>query len=312
MAHILARPQAVCGRCHMLLPVLAIRRRCQPFGDGHRHHPPLAPCRAIACCHKRSTFAQQYQGRHLRPRLEARRPKLSALLKGVLRAGRCTRREPARTSNVEHLRKIAGLDGEPAGSRLTGESVCLLSWLLALDLTEQKAAMARRMGVMYIPVGTTKFGVATTTLAGAGEGMLQQVEEVHFVRHVLPSGSCAFLADVGRRGRCDLYWDGTAPGNPPCAKPSTTGKADPACCTSCSDPSRRTKVFDTTTGTGNQTHLSLAGTSVVSDTQRVDAKIAAKGGVPANAVKHWCVSPRYRQAAPMRSLRVGHGQNATC
>lgn len=189
------------------------------------------------------------------------------------------------------------------------KAVAFLNWLLAPGPDGTKAAMARRMGIMYIgwnnqiwrgynKVGWGELkGCFAKSKAATSYDTFCHRNHVHF--SMTWDGAAALTS----------YWDGTAQSTPPCDISRTSG-ALPGL------PARRAvtlpaerKIFDTSTGTGNSKKVCrLQEPRWSGDNQHVDAKVAGKGGVPANAVRALVRLTAVAPNAPMKVFVWGAGR----
>ncbi len=183
------------------------------------------------------------------------------------------------------------------------QAEAFLNWLLAPGPDGTKAAMARRMGIMYIgwnnqiwrgynKVGWGELkGCFSKSKASKQYDTFCHRDHVHF--SMTWDGAAAITS----------YWDGTTQSTPPCATSRTSGKppALPAARRVVNLPSEKV-VINTATGTGNNKRICrIQEPRWSGDAQRLDAKVAGKAGVPTNAKR---ALVRITAAAPNAPMKV--------
>ncbi len=257
--------------------------------------------------------AQQYQGQSIcSPTPKPGVTKLSALLKetygpDTMYSTRACKDDP--TSEHTEGRALDWMVSLRVPAQ-QAKAVAFLNWLLAPGPDGTKAAMARRMGVMYIGWNNQIWRGYNNVGWGELKGCFSKSKKSTSYDTFCHRDHVHFSLTWDGAAAVTSYWDGTAQVTPPCAKPSTTGKKPtlPAVRRAVTLPAE-TKVFDTTTGTGNKKRVCrLQEPRWSGDTQRVDAKIAAKGGVPANAVKALVRVTAVSPNAPMSLFVWGTGR----
>lgn len=257
--------------------------------------------------------AQQYQGQSIcSPTPKPGVTKLSALLKetygpDTMYSTRACKDDP--TSEHTEGRALDWMVSLRVPAQ-QAKAVAFLNWLLAPGPDGTKAAMARRMGVMYIGWNNQIWRGYNNVGWGELKGCFSKSKKSTSYDTFCHRDHVHFSLTWDGAAAVTSYWDGTAQVTPPCAKPSTTGKKPtlPAVRRAVTLPAE-TKVFDTTTGTGNKKRICrLQEPRWSGDTQRVDAKIAAKGGVPANAVKALVRVTAVSPNAPMSLFVWGTGR----
>ncbi len=185
-----------------------------------------------------------------------------------------------------------------------------LGWLLAPGADGTTAAMARRMGIMYIgwnnqiwrgynKIGWGELkGCKAESKAGKSYDTYCHRDHIHFS-----------LTWDGAAG-VTSYWDGTTQGTPSCPTGRTTGKkpALPAARRGAMLPAERS-ALNTTTGAGNAKRICrIQEPRWSGDAQRIDAKVAGKAGVPANAVRVLVRVTVIEPNAPMNITVWGTGR----
>ena len=185
-----------------------------------------------------------------------------------------------------------------------------LNWLLAPGADGTKAAMARRMGIMYIgwnnqiwrgynKVGWGELkGCFAKAKAGTNYDTYCHRDHIHF--SLTWDGAAALTS----------YWDGSAQTTPPCPTGRVTGKKPglPAGRRTVQLPTAKS-ALNTTTGTGNGKRVCrIQEPRWSGDAQRLDAKVVGKAGVPADAVRVLVRATAIGPNAPMAISVWGTGR----
>lgn len=170
------------------------------------------------------------------------------------------------------------------------KATAFLDWLLAPGADGSKAAMARRMGIMYIgwnnqiwrayqPLGWGELKGCFSKNSTSYDTYCHR-DHIHF--------SMTWDGAAGLTS----YWDGSPQVTPSCRVGRTSGRAakvrKPF---TTSALTKRTKFLDTTTGQGNSKQICRIQESRWSgDTQRLDVKIAGRKGIPSSGVRRATVT----------------------
>lgn len=185
-----------------------------------------------------------------------------------------------------------------------------LGWLLATGPDGTKAAMARRMGIMYIgwnnqiwrgynKVGWGELkGCKAKSKAGTNYDTYCHRDHIHFS-----------LTWDGAAGTTS-YWDGTTQSTPPCPTGRVTGSKPglPVSRRAVNLPAAKT-ALNTSTGTGNGKRICrIQEPRWSGDAQRIDAKFLGKAGVPTNAVRVQVRLTAINPNAPMKVYLWGTGR----
>lgn len=259
--------------------------------------------------------AQQYQGQSIcNPTPKPGITKLTSLLRATygprtMYSTRACKDDPT-SEHIEGRALDWMVSLRVPDQRVQAEA--FLSWLLAPGSDGTKAAMARRMGIMYIgwnnriwrgynKVGWGELkGCFSKSKASTSYDTFCHRDHVHF--SMTWDGAAALTS----------YWDGTAQATPPCATSRTTGKrpALPATRRAVNLPGERV-ALNTATGAGNRKRICrIQEPRWSGDAQRLDAKVAGRAGVPKNAARALVRVTAIAPNAPMKVYLWSTGAKA--
>lgn len=190
------------------------------------------------------------------------------------------------------------------------QAEAFLNWLLAPGADGTPAVMARRMGIMYIgwnnqiwrgynPIGWGELkGCQAKAKAGKAYDTYCHRDHIHFS-----------LTWEGAAARTS-YWDGSAQLTPPCPVKTVRGsKTKLPAARSLSTLAAPKTLVNTSTGAGNKKRVCrIQQARWSSDTQRLDAKVVGKAGVPADAVRVLVEVTAIDPNAPMDVRMWGTGR----
>jgi len=170
------------------------------------------------------------------------------------------------------------------------KATAFLDWLLAPGAGGWKAAMARRMGIMYIgwnnqiwrayhPMGWGELKGCFSKKSASYDTYCHR-DHIHF--------SMTWDGAAGLTS----YWDGSAQVTPSCAVGRASGRvAKVRTPFTTSTLTKRTTFLDTTTGQGNRRQICRIQESRWSgDPQRLEVLVAGRNGIPTSGVRRATVT----------------------